>query len=191
MTVELLVHDLRERMQDEAGQRATWSRATAAATCPTSGAPSSAACATARSAAWSRPTRWSWASTSAGWRRRCSWATRARWPAPGSRWGAPGAATAARSPCWSPTRARSTSTWPATRSTCSRRTPEAALINPDNLDIRVSHLKAAAFELPFEARRGVRPRQRRAAGAAGRRRTSCTPTAAATTGWPSPTRPRA
>src|SRR4051812_3576219 len=29
--------------------------------------------------------------------------------------------------------------------------PESALINRDNLDIRVSHLKAAAFELPIEA----------------------------------------
>jgi DEAD/DEAH box helicase domain-containing protein len=29
--------------------------------------------------------------------------------------------------------------------------PEAGLINPDNFDIVVSHLKCAAFELPFEA----------------------------------------
>ena len=40
------------------------SAAIAAAICPRSGARSSASCATARFAPWSRPTRWSWASTS-------------------------------------------------------------------------------------------------------------------------------
>ena len=35
--------------------------------------------------------------------------------------------------------------------------PERALIDPDNLHILVDHVKCAAFELPFTARRAVRP----------------------------------
>src|SRR2546430_17436171 len=32
------------------------------------------------------------------------------------------------------------------------RSPEAGLVNPDNLHVLVHHLKCAAFEIPFEAR---------------------------------------
>ena len=44
------------------------------------------------------------------------------------------------------------------------RSPERALIDPDNLHILVDHVKCAAFELPFSAARAVRP-IRRAGGA--------------------------
>jgi DEAD/DEAH box helicase domain-containing protein len=44
-------------------------------------------------------------------------------------------------------------------------TPEHALVNPDNLNILVDHVKCAAFELPFTAVEAVRPR--RCAGSAG------------------------
>ena len=57
------------------------------------------ACETARSSAWSAPTRSSWAWTSVGWTWRCWPATRARSRPRGSRWAAPagGATSASRS----------------------------------------------------------------------------------------------
>ena len=36
--------------------------------------------------------------------------------------------------------------------------PESGLVNPDNLLILMSHLKCAAFELPFQGRRALRQR---------------------------------
>ena len=56
-------------------------------------------------------------------------------------------------------RARSISSSSATRRTSSTRSPEHALINPDNLHILLDHVKCAAFELPFRRRRAVRRRR--------------------------------
>ena len=102
------------------------------------------------SAASSRPTRSSWASISAASMPRCSPAIRARSRAPGSRWAAPDAATAWRSPCIV------ASSSPLNQYVASNpdylfdTSPEAGLVDPDNLLVRISHMKCAAFELPFE-----------------------------------------
>ena len=39
--------------------------------------------------------------------------------------------------------------------------PEEARLDPENIHVLLAHLRAATFELPFEARRGVRPGDRR------------------------------
>ena len=109
--------------------------ATAAATCRTSGGPSSRACATAASARWSRPTPWSWASTSAGWTS-ASWpATPAPWPAPGSRRAGPAGGRTSAPWCWWPRAV------PADQYVINNpdyffgRSPEHATLDPDNLVI--------------------------------------------------------
>jgi DEAD/DEAH box helicase domain-containing protein len=67
------------------------------------------------------PTRWSLASTSAGWTRPSSWVSRARSARPGSRRGARGGRRRTAWWCWWRTTIRSTSTSCGIRSTCSGR----------------------------------------------------------------------
>ena len=62
---EVLLTYLQQANPAAAGPAASRFAAIAAAICPASGARSSAACAKGAFAAWSRRTRWNWASTSA------------------------------------------------------------------------------------------------------------------------------
>ena len=109
----------------------------------------------ARSAAWSPPTRSSSASTSASSTRWSAPATRARSPALWQRFGRAGRRGEASS------RVLVASSAPLDQYLA--RDPEHLLgapveearIDPDNVEILVQHLKCAAFELPFDERRGA------------------------------------
>ncbi len=135
-----------------------------------SAARSNSACATATSAPSSPPTRSNSASTSAR-------STPSSWPAipapsppPGSAPAAPAAARPPPPPCWSPP-ARPLDQYIVEHPEYFfDRSPEHAHINPDNLEILLSHLKCAAFELPIARGRKVRPaRHRRAVHASSQR----------------------
>ena len=135
--------------RDEAGLGGRSSAATAAATCRSSGARSSAGCARARCSASSRRTRSSSGSTSAASTRRCSSATRAASPRPGSRPGAPGGA-AGTSVAVLVANSTPLNQFIAKNPDYFFGSPvEQGRINPDNLQILVNHVKCAAFELPF------------------------------------------
>ena len=112
---------------------------------------SSTACAKAESAASSRPTRWSWASTSAR-------STPRSWPAIAgtiaSTWQRAGrAGRRSGSSC----AVLVASSAPLDQFIVQHpdyffgRSPEHAFVQPDNLEILVNHLKCAAFELPIAA----------------------------------------
>ena len=84
--------------------------------------------------------------------------------------------------CWSRAARRSISSSSATRRTSSTRSPEHALINPDNLHILLDHVKCAAFELPFGTTSafGEENLQRRSSACSARKASSTTRTASGT-----------
>jgi ATP-dependent helicase YprA (DUF1998 family) len=106
----------------------------------------------AQSKPWLPPTPSSWASTSAGWARRSSSATRAPSLQPGSR----RAARDAGIRCGGAGRLAS----PLDQFLAHHpeyffeRSPEQALVNPDHLLILLEHLRCAMFELPFQKGEG-------------------------------------
>ena len=99
LTTELILTYLRES-GSEKDSLDDQSEDIGAGICRASGGRSSRGCGREQCAGWWRPTRWSWALTSAGWTRPCWPVIRARWPAPDSRSVAPGGAKGRRWACW-------------------------------------------------------------------------------------------
>ena len=155
------------RLRGRAGRARARSAAIAAATCRTGGARSRRGCARARCAPSSRPTRSSSASTSA----RSTCRVMAGYPGTiAATWQRAGRAGRRAS--------RSAAVMVASSAPLDQfvvrnpsyffdASPEHALIDPDNLHILVDHVKCAAFELPFTARRA------RSAGTTCRRCSAC------------------
>ncbi|MEZ4676315.1 MAG: DEAD/DEAH box helicase [Caldilineaceae bacterium] len=173
LTTEVLLTYLRERMiggQDDKmtgrqDDRMPWLeeptnssritqhaiRAIAAVTYPRNGAKLKQGCVMDRCGAWWRPMRWSWASTLADYRPRCSVAIRAVLQGRGSRWGGPDEPRKAQLAILVATGGLLDQYVIQHPDYIFERSPEHALINPDNLRLLVDHLRCAAFELPFQS----------------------------------------
>lgn len=104
---------------------------------------------------WCPRTRWSWASTSARWMRACCAAIREQSRVHGRRRGVLGGRKGTSIVFYVASSAALDQYIVSHPDYLMKRSPENALLNPDNLYILLNHFKCAAFELPFEDGEGL------------------------------------